>query len=218
MQKYLAEFIGTFTMVFCGTGAIVINEVTGGSVTHIGIAISFGLIVMAMIYSLGNISGAHMNPAVTVAFSIANRFPVREIFPYIISQLAGAFLASVILKNLFPESITLGATNPSGSNSQSLILEGMLTFFLMFVILSVSDGSKERGIIAGLAIGSVVLLEAMFAGPVSGASMNPVRSIAPAVVSGNIAHVWIYCVAPFVGAILAVPVHKIINQRSDNSA
>ena len=204
-------------MVFCGTGAIVINETTNGAVTHIGIAVTFGLIVMAMVYSLGNISGAHLNPAVTIAFAVAKKFPLKEIFPYTVFQLAGAFSASFVLKYLFPGNLLLGATLPAGSELQSFILEIILTFFLMFVIINVSHGSKEQGLMAGIAIGSVVLLEAMFAGPISGASMNPARSIAPAFVSGNITHVWIYIFAPLIGSVLAVFTFKIIitpNQKN----
>ena len=197
-------------MVFCGTGAIVINETTNGAVTHIGIAVTFGLIVMAMVYSLGNISGAHLNPAVTIAFAVAKKFPVKEIFPYTVFQLAGAFGASFVLKYLFPGNLLLGATLPAGSELQSFLLEIILTFFLMFVIINVSHGSKEQGLMAGIAIGSVVLLEAMFAGPISGASMNPARSIAPAFVSGNITHVWIYIFAPLIGSVLAVFTFKIL--------
>lgn len=182
MRKYIAELIGTFALVFCGTGAIVINEQTNGAVTHVGIAITFGLIVMAMIYALGNISGAHLNPAVTIAFTIARRFQLKQLLPYVISQLAGAFLASLTLTYLFPFNKTLGTTLPAGSEIQSVVLEFILTFFLMFVIINVAEGSKEQGMFAGLAIGSVVLLEAMFAGPICGASMNPARSISPAIV------------------------------------
>ena len=210
MKKFTAEFIGTFSMVFCGTGAIVINETTNGAVTHIGIAITFGLIVMAMIYSLGTISGSHINPAVTIAFAVANKFPVKKVLPYIVFQLAGAFCASLVLKFLFPDNLLLGTTLPAASELQSFILEIILTFFLMFVIINVSHGSKEQGLMAGIAIGSVVLLEAMFAGPISGASMNPARSIAPAFVSGNINHLWIYIFAPLIGSILAVFTYKII--------
>ncbi len=204
MKKYTAEFIGTFAMVFCGTGAIVINETTNGAVTHIGIAITFGLIVMAMIYSLGSVSGSHINPAVTIAFAVAKKFPAKEVLPYIIFQIAGAFSASLVLKFLFPENLLLGSTIPAGSEMQSFILELILTFLLMFVILNVSHGSREQGILAGIAIGSVVLLEAMFAGPISGASMNPARSIAPAFVSGHLEHLWIYISAPVAGSLLAV--------------
>jgi aquaporin Z len=204
MKKYLAESIGTFALVFCGTGAIIINQQSGGAVTHVGIAITFGLIVTAMIYAIGDISGAHMNPAVTIAFWIAKEFPAKEILPYIISQAAGAFMASGILKLLFPGNEYLGATMPAGSDMQSFILELILTFLLMFVILHVAKGSKEQGMFAGLIIGFVVLLEAMFAGPICGASMNPVRSLSPAIISGHPEHLWIYLIAPVIGAALAV--------------
>jgi aquaporin NIP len=210
MKKYLAEFIGTFALVFCGTGAIIINEITNGAVTHVGIAITFGLIVMTMIYALGEKSGAHLNPAVTIAFSLNGNFPSKKIIPYVVSQFSGASAASLVLKFLFPGSILLGATIPAGSDLQSFILEFFLTFFLMFVIINVSTGSKEQGLFAGIAIGAVVLLEAMFAGPVCGASMNPARSFAPAMVSGEIKHLWIYLTAPFLGAISAIGIHKII--------
>lgn len=208
MKKYTAEFIGTFAMVFCGTGAIVINETTNGAVSHVGIAITSGLIVMAMIYSLGSISGSHINPAVTIAFAVVKKFPAKEVLPYIIFQIAGAFSASLVLKFLFPENLLLGSTIPAGSEMQSFILELILTFLLMFVILNVSHGSREQGIMAGIAIGSVVLLEAMFAGPISGASMNPARSIAPAFVSGHLEHLWIYISAPLAGSLLAAVVCK----------
>ena len=210
MKKYLAEFIGTFALVFCGTGAIVINEVTHGAVTHAGIAITFGLIVMSMIYALGDKSGAHLNPAVTLAFAVNKSFSRKEILPYIISQFTGAISASVLLKILFPASILLGATIPLGSNIQSFILEFILTFFLMLVIINVATGAKEQGLFAGIAIGSIVGLEAMFAGPISGASMNPARSLAPAIVSGELKQVWIYLIAPVLGALSAIPIHRLI--------
>ena len=198
MRKYSAEILGTFALVFCGTGAIVINQETHGAITHVGIAITFGMIVAAMIYSVGNISGAHLNPAVTIAFWIAKEFPAKEVLPYIVSQSIGAFIASGALRFLFPENDLLGATLPAGSDTQSFVLELILTFLLMFVILQVAKGSKEQGMFAGLAIGFVVLLEAMFAGPICGASMNPVRSLSPAVVSGHLEHLWIYLSAPFI--------------------
>jgi aquaporin Z len=212
MRKCLAEFIGTFTLVFCGTGAVIINDISNGQVTHIGIAITFGLVVMAMIYAVGEVSGAHMNPAVTIAFAVNKTFAWKETIPYIVSQVLGAIAASLVLKMLFPSSLLLGATLPSGSAMQSFILEIFLTFFLMFVVLQVATGSKEQGMFAGLAIGSVVLLEAMFAGPVSGASMNPARSLAPALISGHLDDLWIYLTAPFIGALIAVVVYKIIKQ------
>ena len=203
MKKYLAELIGTFILVFCGTGAMVVNDQTNGQVTHVGVAITFGLIVTALIYALGNKSGAHFNPAVTIAFSVVNLFPKKEILPYVIAQIAGALIASATLKLLFPTNQNLGATLPSGTQLQSFVLEIILTFILMFVILFTSQGSKETGTMAGLAIGGVVLLEAMFAGPICGASMNPARSISPAVVSGNVYVLWLYILAPISGAIVA---------------
>lgn len=213
MRKYLAEITGTFSLVFCGTGAIIINQESDGAVTHIGIAITFGLIVVSMIYALGDVSGAHLNPAVTLALWIAKVFPAKEILPYVLSQTIGAFLASGILRLLFPENNTLGATLPSGSDMQSLVLELILTFLLVFVILSFTGSNKEKGMFAGLAIGFVVLLEAMFAGPVSGASMNPVRSLSPAIVSGHTQHLWVYLTAPFIGSVLAVLLWRIIKMN-----
>lgn len=216
MRNYIAELIGTFALVFCGTGAIVINQQSGGSITHVGIAITFGLIVMSMIYSLGNISGAHLNPAVSIAFTIAGRFSVKQLPGYIISQLAGATLASLTLRFLFPSNQLLGATMPAGTEMQSAVLELLLTFFLMLVIVNVATGSKEQGMFAGLAIGGVVALEAMFAGPVCGASMNPARSFAPAIVSGHLEHLWIYIVAPIAGAALAISTWKYLTANIKN--
>ncbi len=205
MKRLLAEFLGTFFLVFAGTGAIVINQATGGVIGHMGIALTFGMVVLAMIHTFGDISGAHLNPAVTLGFATARRFPWKDVPAYIGAQLAGAFAASGLLKLLFPGPGTLGATLPAGSASQSFILEVVLTAVLMLVILSVSTGAKEKGITAGIAIGAVVGLEAMFAGPISGASMNPARSLAPALVSGHVEHLWLYPAATILGALLAVP-------------
>jgi aquaporin Z len=214
MRKYLAEFLGTFAMVFCGTGAIVINQESNGAITHLGIAITFGLIVMVMIYALGSISGAHFNPAVTLAFHISGSFERKEILPYAASQLLGAIAASGLLRFLFPANALLGATMPAGSEIQAFVFEMLLSFFLMLVIIHVARGSKEQGMFAGLAIGSTVLLEALFAGPVCGASMNPWRSLAPALVSGHTEHVWIYLTAPFLGAAFAVLTWTFLNPRA----
>ena len=210
MKRYLAEFIGTYGLVFAGTGAIIINQQTNGTITHVGIAITFGLIITSMIYTIGDISGAHMNPAVSIAFTLAKRFPIKDLAPYIISQAAGALLASLTLKALFPTNELLGATLPAGSDMQSFVLEFILTFFLMLVIINVATGSKEKGMFAGLAIGGTVGLEAMFAGPICGASMNPARSLAPAIVSGHMEHLWLYLVATVLGAALAVFVWKYL--------
>ena len=205
MKPLFAEFLGTAALVFAGTGAIIINDVSGGEIGHAGIAITFGLIVLAMIYTLGDVSGAHLNPAVTIAFSAAGRFEIARVLPYIAAQLTGAFAASGLLRALFPSHATLGATLPAGPVFQSFILEVVLTFLLMLVILSVSTGAKEKGITAGIAIGAVIALEAMFAGPICGASMNPARSLAPALVSGNVGALWLYLTAPVLGALLAIP-------------
>ena len=205
MKKLFAEFLGTFALVFAGTGAIVINHASNGAITHAGIALTFGLIVLAMIYALGDVSGAHLNPAVTTGFAAAGRFPWRAVPGYVGAQLLGAFVASGLLRFLFPTDPTLGTTLPAGAPMQSFVLELVLTFLLMFVILSVSTGAKEKGITAGIAIGAVIALEAMFAGPICGASMNPARSLAPAVVSGHLEHLWIYFAGPVLGALLAIP-------------
>lgn len=212
-KNYLAEALGTFILVFCGTGAVVIDEVTKGAVSHAGVAITFGLVVMAMIYAFGEQSGAHLNPAVTIAFAVNGNFSLQKILPYIISQCTGALAASITLKFLFPESLILGATTPSGSQMQSFVLELLLTFFLMLVILREATGSKEQGLFAGMAIGAVILLEAMFAGPISGASMNPARSLAPAIVSNHYNNLWIYITAPTSGAVIAVFVHKLLKPK-----
>jgi len=218
MRRPLAEFLGTFILIFAGTGAIVINQSSGGVIGHAGIALTFGLVVLAMIYTFGDISGAHLNPAVTIAFAAAKRFPWNEVPPYLGAQLAGAFAASGLLKFLFPGPGTLGATLPAGSASQSFVLEVVLTAILMLVILSVSTGSKEKGITAGIAIGAVVGLEAMFAGPICGASMNPARSLAPALVSGHLQHLWLYPAATVLGALLAVPLCLAVRGPTSSSS
>jgi aquaporin NIP len=213
MKKYCAEFFGTFSLVFAGTGAIIINDVCGGTVTHVGVALTFGLVVLAMIYAVGDVSGAHLNPAVTLGFFAARRISVRESLPYLASQCAGALAASGVLRCLFPQHPTLGATEPSGSSLQSFALESILTCMLMFVILSVSTGAKEKGITAGIAVGAVIALEALFAGPICGASMNPARSLAPALVSAHLHGLWIYLIASPLGALAAVLVCRCVKEK-----
>jgi aquaporin NIP len=176
IRKAVSEIIGTFALVFCGTGA-------------------------------------HLNPSVSIAFTLAGRLPVRALVVYIVSQMSGAFIASIVLKGLFPTDELLGATLPAGSDGQSFVLEMILTFFLMLVIIQVSTGSKEQGFFAGIAVGSVILLEAMFAGPICGASMNPARSLAPAVVSGHLRSLWVYLTAPVLGAALSIPAWKFLNNK-----
>jgi aquaporin Z len=205
---------GTFAQVFAGTGAITVNELRGGAVSHVGVALTFGLVVWALIYALGDVSGAHLNPAVTLGFFAARRFPARQVLPYAVSQCIGTLLASIVLRLLFlPEHPTLGLTRPTGPAAQSFVLEAILTLLLMFVILSVSTGAKEKGLMAGVAVGAVIALEALFAGPVCGASMNPARSLAPAVVSLRLDHLWIYLSAPPLGAALAVLACHCVHER-----
>jgi aquaporin NIP len=203
LKRYLAEAIGTFTLVFTGTGAIVIDNITH-AITHVGVAATFGLVVMVMIYTFGDISGAHLNPAVTIGFWFSRRLPGRRVAPYIAAQLLGGLAASSLLLAMFGNVAHLGATIPAGSAPQSFALETVLTALLMLVILNVSSGSRESGITAGLAVGGVIGLEALFAGPISGASMNPARSLAPAIVSGHFDALWVYIAAPILGALLAV--------------
>ena len=190
-------------MVFCGTAAMAINEVTG-EISHPGVAVTWGLIVMAMIYAFGEISGAHFNPAVTVGFAYAKKFPWKDVPKYVAIQTVAAIVASILVIILFPESEFIGATIPTVEAWRAFILEFILTFMLMVVIINVSTGSKEVGVMAGIAIGGVILLEAMFAGPITKASMNPARSLGPALVSGHYQDLWLYLTAPFLGASLAV--------------
>jgi len=208
MKKYIAEFIATFILVFCAAGSATVNELSGQTITIVGLAIVSGLTVMTMIYSVGDISGAHLNPAVTIAFALNKNLSWKYVFPYILSQSLGGIAAAFLLKYLFPTSILLGSTMPWAGEMQSFIIEIITTFILMFVILRVATGSKEQGMFAGLAIGSVVIVAIIFTGPVSGGSMNPVRSIAPAIANNNYQHLWIYLTAPVIGASLAVIMYR----------
>ena len=213
MNKYFSEYIGTFALVFAGTGAIIINDLSGGVITHLGVSVVFGLIVMTMIYALGEISGAHLNPAVSFGFWLAKRLSSKELLSFGISQILGGLTASLILKSIFPQHTTLGMTLPHFvSVGGAFILEGILTFFLMFVIIHVAHGAKERGLMAGVAIGGMVALEAIFAGPITGASMNPARSLAPALISGHFDFLWVYITAPFIGSALAVLSCRMIRE------
>ena len=208
--------MGTYIMVFAGTGAIIVNDVYG-SVSHLGIGLTFGLVVMAVIYSIGSISGAHINPAVSIAFWVSKLFRGKEVLPYIISQFLGAILASLTLSFMFPQHELLGATLPAGSWEQSFVMEFILTFILMFVILLMSEGSKEVGVMTGFAVGMVVAFEAIFAGPVSGASMNPARSLAPALVSGHLTNLWLYIIATTLGASASVFAVRLIKDSSSDN-
>jgi aquaporin NIP len=210
-KKLISEFIGTYFLVFAGTGAVVINELTK-SLTHVGIALTFGLVVMAMIYTFGHISGAHFNPAVTLGFLTTGDIQLREAVLYIVTQVLAAIASSVSLLLMFGNVANLGATLPRFSWQQSFALEFILTFVLMIVILGSAVHGKANKSFAGVAIGATVGLEAMFGGPISGASMNPARSIGPALVSGTLEHLWIYIVATSLGAIVAAIFYKILRE------
>lgn len=204
MRAYLSEAIGTFVLVFIGTGSVVADGFSGGAVTLVGISLAFGLAVLAMVNALGDISGAHINPAVTVGLCLAGRAPKSILAPYIASQCAGALCASMLLRLIFGMQYGLGGTTPAGAWGQSFLVEVATTFILMLVILCVTTGAKEKGITAGLVIGGVVVMDILFAGPISGGSMNPARSLGPALAGmQNLGSLPIYFVAPCLGAGLA---------------
>ena len=209
-RQLAAEFVGTFSLVFAGTGAVVINAVTDGGVSHVGIGLTFGLIVMAMIYAFGHVSGAHLNPSVTLAFAAGRHFPWPLVPLYWAAQLLGGIAASLALKALFGNVAHLGATLPRGSALQSFGLEIVLTLVLMVVITSVATDTRAVGQAAALAIGGTIGLEAIFAGPISGASMNPARSLAPAIVSATWQDQWLYVAGPAIGAVLGVFIYNWI--------
>ncbi len=209
-RRLLTEGLGTYALVFAGTGAIVIDGVTGGAVGHVGVSLTFGLVVLAMICAVGDVSGAHLNPAVTLGFFAARRLPGREVAPYAAAQVAGALAASGLLRLLFPSHATLGATLPAGGVLPAFGIEVVFTAILMFVILGVSTGSKEGGAYAGVAVGAVIAFEALTGGPISGASMNPARSLGPALVAGRFEGLWIYFAAPLSGALAAVGACRLV--------
>ncbi|GAA4026769.1 aquaporin [Hymenobacter glaciei] len=208
----LAEMLGTAILLIFGTGAAVVDAQTH-ALGHSGVAVAFGLVVFAIIQSLGETSGAHVNPAVTVAFWATGRFSGRRVLPYVLAQLAGAALGSFLVKLIAGPASTLGATLPAHGAWQALGIEAFLTFWLMLVILRVASGPKEAGLLAGLAISATVALEALVAGPLTGASMNPARSLAPALLSGNWTDWWVYVVGPIGGALLAVAVDKGLQNK-----
>ena len=207
-RKLVAEFFSTFCLVLVGTGAIIVNDVSGGSVTPVGIALCFGLVVLAMILALGDVSGSHINPAVTCGLCAAGRFPAGQVIPYVVSQCAGAIAASSALRLLFQQHATLGATLPAGSDMQAFCFELLLTAILMFTILNVSGrvSAQPQGgpLMVAAAVAAVIVMSALWAGPVCGASLNPARSLAPALLTGTYTSLWLYLVAPVCGALVGV--------------
>jgi MIP family channel proteins len=212
-RALVAEAIGTFALVFAGCGAIMVDATTG-ALGHVGVAITFGLVIMAMIYAVGHISGAHFNPAVSFAFTFSRHFSRRRMLAYWAAQLTGALLAAALLRASLGDVAQVGATLPSGSQGQSFLWELVLTFFLMFVIMAVATDTRAVGEAAAIAIGATVGLDAMFGGPISGASMNPARSIGPAVVSGDLHALWLYIVAPISGAALGALAYQFVRGES----
>ena len=215
LSRLAAEFVGTFALVFAGCGAIMVDAKTG-QLGHVGVAISFGLVIMVMIYALGHVSGAHLNPAVTLAFALTRHFPRREILPYWAAQLAGAFVAAALLRASLGDIAHIGATFPSGSDVQAFVWETVLTFFLMLVIMAVATDTRAVGEAAAIAIGATVGLDAMFGGPITGASMNPARSLGPGIVAGDLTAIWIYLLAPVLGAAFGAFAYYAIRGGDDS--
>lgn len=214
VKTWLAEFTGTYALIFFGCGSIVINDTHGGPLGHLGISIVFGLIILVMIKTYGELSGAHFNPAVSIAFWLAGLFPLRKVPAYILSQSLGAIAAGYTLLLFYPGHETLGATYAkTGDWLPAFAMEFILSFFLMLVILHVATGSKLQRSFAALAIGMTVLLEAAVGGPLSGASMNPARSIGPALAAGFYTDLWIYIAAPVLGAAFSILFWKITKHQ-----
>jgi aquaporin NIP len=209
LRRLVAEFIGTFALVFAGAGAVMVDAKTG-QLGHLGVAITFGLVIMAMIYAVGHISGAHFNGAVTFAFALSRHFPWPRALGYWTAQLAGAIAAALLLRASLGNIADVGATQPSGSQAQSFLWELVMTAFLMFVILAVATDTRAVGEAAAVAIGGTIALDAIFGGPISGASMNPMRSFGPAVASGNFHAIWLYILAPLAGASIGALAYQFV--------
>lgn len=212
LRSLVAEAIGTFALVFAGCGAIMVDAKTH-ALGHVGVAFSFGLVIMVMIYAVGHISGAHFNAAVTLAFALARHFPWPRVPLYWAAQLAGATAAALVLRGSLGDIAHVGATLPLGSDGQAFLWEAVLTFFLMLVIMAVATDTRAVGEAAAIAIGGTVGLDAMFGGPVSGASMNPARSLGPALVSGDLHALWLYLVAPVVGAAVGAGAYQLVRDQ-----
>ena len=213
MRAFAAELIGTFALVFAGAGAIMVDDKTH-ALGHVGVAITFGLVIMVMIYAVGHVSGAHFNPAVSFAFALTRHFSWTKLLGYWVAQAAGALIAAAILRGSLGNRAHIGATLPAGSQGQAFLWEAVLTFFLMFVILSVATDTRAVGEAAAIAIGGTVGLDAMFGGPITGASMNPARSLGPALVSGDLHALWVYLLAPLVGAAVGGFAYQFVRREA----
>ncbi len=208
LQKSAAEAVGTFALVFAGCGAVMTDAHTGGSLGLLGVALTFGLVIAVMIYATGHISGAHFNPAVTVAFATLGRFPWRQVPWYVGAQVGAAVLAAGLLRWFLGPVGEVGATVPALDAARAVGVETIATFFLMFVITAVATDARVQGPVAGMAIGGTVALCALFAGPLSGASMNPARSLGPALMSGHLSVMWVYLLGPLLGAVAGAWVYR----------
>jgi aquaporin NIP len=211
-RALVAEAIGAFALVFAGCGAVMVDAKTG-QLGHVGVAIAFGLVIMAMIYALGHVSGAHLNPAVTFSFALARHFPRSRVPLYWAAQLAGALVAAAVLRGSLGNVAHIGATYPSGSDGQAFLWEAVLSFFLMLVIMAVATDTRAVGEAAAIAIGGTVGLDALFGGPITGASMNPARSLGPGIVAGDLHAIWVYLLAPIVGASLAALTYAFVRDE-----
>ena len=210
-RRAAAEGLAAFALVFAGCGAIVANAHSHGALGVVGIALVFGLVIMVMVYATGHLSGAHINPAVTVAFTVTRHFPARDAVAYIAAQLAGATAGALVLLAVWTgRPANLGATLPSVGTGSALLYEIVLTAFLMFVIMAVATDTRAVGAAAAIAIGGTVGLDALFGGPVTGASMNPARSFGPALAAGEWTSFWIYVVGPVVGAALGAMAYQLV--------
>ena len=217
LHRLVAEAVGTFALVFAGCGAIMVDSDTG-ALGHVGVAISFGLVIMVMIYAVGHISGAHFNPAVTLGFALTRHFPLPRVGLYWAAQMAGALVAALLLRASLGNVAGVGVTLPSGSDGQAFLWEAVLSFFLMFVIMAVATDTRAVGEAAAIAIGGTVGLDAMFGGPVTGASMNPARSLGPAIASGELSSIWVYLAAPLLGAAAAAFVYQFLRTGESQAA
>jgi MIP family channel proteins len=217
-RRAAAEGIATFALVFAGCGAIVSDAVYGGALGVVGIALVFGLIIMVMVYATGHLSGAHINPAVTVAFTLGRHFPPREAAVYVAAQLVGGILGALCLLAIWTDApADLGATVPSVGAGSALVYELLLTAFLMFVIMAVATDTRAVGPAAAIAIGGTVGLDAMFGGLVTGASMNPARSLGPALAAGEWTDFWVYLAGPLLGAALGALAYQAVRGKQGDS-